>query len=207
MSEPVLPSDIELIRQLGEGQRSVGYEGRWRGRRVAIKCYRPQFIAKYRRKYGVDIAQFEFNRNAAFHALPGLSVLSPQPLLVLRAQDGHTPAFVQEFVDGPDVRGLIRRLGYLPFEFLQRARQAVDMARAHGLHDLDINDGNVRAIEDSAGWRPMIFDFNMMPQHLSAPNPLRKLQFALGLRDKSFRDYQCLDIWVAIAKSRVASPA
>ncbi|MGH8530404.1 MAG: hypothetical protein ACRETN_11305 [Nevskiales bacterium] len=204
---PVLPADIELIRQLGQGQRSVGYEGRWRGRRVAIKCYRPEFIAKYPRKYGVDIAQFEFDRNFAFHALPGLSALSPEPLRVLRAQDGYTPAFVQEFVSGPDVRGLIRRLGYLPFEFLQRARHAVDTARAHGLHDLDINDGNVRAVQGDDGWRPMIFDFNMMPQHLFAPNPFRKLQFTLGQRDKSFRDYQCLDIWVLIAKSRVIPPA
>lgn len=204
--QPVLPADIELQRKLGEGQRSVGYEARWRGRRVAVKCYRTEFIAKYRRRYGVDIAQFEFDRNAAFRALPGLAALSPEPLRVLRAADGHTPAFVQDYVEGPDIRELVKQLGYLPFELLQKARYAVDTAKAHGLHDLDLNDSNVRAVRGPDGWRPLIFDFNLMPQHLHAPNPFRKLQFKLGLRDKSFRDYECLDIWVAIAKRRVIPP-
>ena len=203
---PVLPADIELVRRLGEGQRSVGYEARWRGRRVAVKCYRPEFVAKYRRRYGVDLAEFEFGRNAAFRALPGLAGLCPEPLRALTAAEGFSTAFVQEYVEGPDIRALIAQLGYLPFELLQKARLAVDTARAHGLHDLDINDSNVRAVQDADGWRPLICDFNLMPQHLHAPNPLRALQFRLGLRDKSFRDYQCLDIWVAIARGRVIAP-
>ncbi len=205
MSElpPILPSDIEMVHLLGQGQRSVGYEGRWRGRRVAIKCYQPDFITKYQRKYGVDIAQFEFDRNAAFRALPGLAAMTAEPLRVLRAADGHTPAFVQEFVEGPDIRALIRRLGYLPFELVRRARYAIETAQAHGLHDLDMNDSNVRAVQDGDGWRPVFFDFNLMPQHLHAPNPFRRLQFVLGLRDKSYRDFQCLDIWIAIANRRL----
>lgn len=195
-----VPDELKVGEILGRGARSMGYAGEYNGRKVAIKFYRPKFIDKFRRRYGVDIAQFEFDRNAAFRAVPGLREHTVEPLRVLRQEDGHSPAFVQEFVQGQPLINLIRELGHLPPEILAMGRQIIDTACAAGLHDLDMNDSNIMVQQRDTGWHLLVYDFNLMPQYLHAPNPLVALQYKLGIRKPSGRDYQCLKRWAFLGE-------
>lgn len=195
-----VPDDLKVGELLGRGARSMGYAGELHGRRVAIKFYRQRFIHKFRDRYGVDIAQFEFDRNAAFRAVPGLETHTVEPLRVLRAEDGHTPAFVQEFVEGTPLVQLIRDLGHLPAEILEMGKQIIDTACAAGLHDLDMNDSNIMVQQRDGKWHLLVYDFNLMPQYLFAPNPIVKLQYKLGIRKRSGRDYQCLKRWAFLGR-------
>lgn len=195
-----IPDDIRLGKVLGRGARSMGYEGELNGRKVAIKFYRPKFIHKFRDRYGVDIAQFEFDRNSAFRAVPGLEQFTVEPIRVLDEQDGFSPAFVQEFVQGQPLVELMRELGHLPPRILELGRQIIDTANAAGLHDLDMNDSNIMVHQEGDDWRLTVYDFNLMPQYLHAPNPIVKMLYRLGIREKSGRDYLCLKRWAFLGR-------
>ncbi len=195
-----VPDELKLGRLLGRGARSMGYEASLDGKKVAVKFYRPKFIDKFRDRYGVDIAQFEFDRNAAFRAVPGLEKFTVEPIRVLEAKDGYSPAFVQEFVQGQPLVELMRGLGHLPPRILELGRQIIDTANAAGLHDLDMNDSNIMVRKKGDDWRLTVYDFNLMPQYLYAPNPIVKLLYKLGIRDKSGRDYQCLKRWAYLGE-------
>lgn len=191
----VVPGDLKVAELLGRGARSMGYAGQLNGRKVAIKFYRPKFVDKFRYRYGVDIAQFEFDRNAAFRAVPGLQKHTVAPLRVLSAEDGYSPAFVQEFVPGRPLIDVMRELGHLPSGILELGRRIIDTANAAGLHDLDMNDSNIMVEQTAGEWNIFVYDFNLMPQYLHAPNPLVALLYKLGIRKKSRRDYLCLERW------------
>ncbi len=195
-----IPDELKLGKLLGRGARSMGYEAEWQGRRVAIKFYRPRFIHKFRHRYGVDIAQFEFDRNAAFRAVPELSQYTVEPIRVLSERDGYSPAFVQEFVQGRPLIDVIRELGHLPPRILELGRYVIDTANAAGLHDLDMNDSNIMVRQTDNDWISSVYDFNLMPQYLHAPNPLVKLLYRLGIREKSRRDYLCLQRWAFLGE-------
>lgn len=195
-----VPADIEVGEVLGRGARSMGYAGTLAGRKVAIKFYRPKFVHKFRHKYGVDIAQFEYDRNAAFRAVPGLAQFTVEPLRVLDERDGYSPAFVQAFVPGRPLIEVMRELGHLPDRILELGRQIIDTANAAGLHDLDMNDSNIMVEQFGDDWRLYVYDFNLMPQYLHAPNPIVALLYKLGIRKKSGRDYQCLERWAFLGR-------
>lgn len=195
-----VPDELKVGELLGRGARSMGYAGELHGRKVAIKFYRPKFVEKFRRKYNVDIAQFEYDRNAAFRAVEGLAEFTVEPLRVLCDEDGHSPAFVQEFVQGRPLIDVIRELGCLPERILGLGRQIIDTANAAGLHDLDMNDSNIMVREENGDWRLIVYDFNLMPQYLHAPNPIVALLYRLGIRKKSRRDYMCLNRWAFLGR-------
>lgn len=195
-----VPEELKVGEILGNGARSMGYIGELDGRKVAIKFYRPKFVDKFRRRYDVDIAQFEFDRNAAFRAVPGLEEHTVEPLRVLREEDGHSPAFVQEFVQGKPLVKLMRDLGHLPPEILDMGRRIIDTACAAGLHDLDMNDSNIMVQKRDGRWHLLVYDFNLMPQYLHAPNPIVTLLYKLGVRKPSDRDYQCLKRWAYLGE-------
>ena len=98
-------------------------------------------------------------------------------------------------MDAPRLKDLAPELGGTPREVMKHGRFIVEKAAEHGLHDLDINDGNIKLYRDEQGWYPRLYDFNLVPQHMHAPNPLRALEIKLGLRDKSHRDYETLRRW------------
>ncbi len=195
-----VPDELQVGEILGRGARSMGYAGTYKNRKVAIKFYRSKFVDKFRRRYGVDIAQFEYDRNAAFRAVPGLREFTVEPLRVLSEEDGYSPAFVQEFVQGRPLIDVIRELGYLPERILERGRQIIETANAAGLHDLDMNDSNIMVRQEDDDWRLIVYDFNLMPQYLHAPNPLVTLLYRLGIRQKSRRDYMCLNRWAFLGE-------
>ena len=193
--DPVVDGSIALGERIGQGKRSQVWQCRFEGRDAAIKIYRQAHIEKYRRRYGIDIAQFEYLRNRRFRDTPGLEGYCAEPLAVFDNSSGVSPAFVQSLVDGPRLIDVATELGYCPPEVLAAGYRIVELAAAVGLHDLDINAGNIRLHKQDGRWVPELHDFNMVPQHIHAPNPLRALMLRLGIRDRSIRDYQTLERW------------
>jgi RIO-like serine/threonine protein kinase len=195
LTEPALPPDLEPGRRVGEGRRSVVYRARYRGQTVAAKVYRPEFIRKYREKYGVDIARFEMQRNRAVRDVEGLRVFTARPVAVVGGDGRYDLAFLQSYVEGIPLVQLGREQGGLPPALLEAGRAIVSRAEAAGLHDLDLYYRNILVHEQGGEWLPVLHDFNLMPQHLFPPNPFLALAYKTGIRRKSHRDYRCLAQW------------
>lgn len=196
MHNLVLPEEIEVTKKLGSGRRSEVYLASYLDTLVIVKAYKPAFIDKYRSRYKVDIGEFEFSRNEATYHCQPISAYIAKPYRLLRAEDGFTPALIQEFVNGVWLLDVLEQLGRLPKEVLQAGYLIVKEASKLGLYDLDISPGNIQLLQDEAGaWYPKLYDFNLMPQHLQPPNPFMQIGFALGLRSKNHRDYRSLKQW------------
>ena len=146
-------------------------------------------------KFGLDIARFEWARNHAFINVPGLAPYAARPLEILGQDDGFSPAFLQERIEGLPLTELGMRDGGLPENVLEAGRKIVRLAETAGLHDLDLYYRNILVRQSSAGWLPIIHDFNLVPQHLFPPNPFLALAYRLGLRKNSHRDYRCIRQW------------
>ena len=196
MPLPKLPSDLEIIQELGSGRRSQVYMASYEGRDVAVKVYKPEYIDKYQSQYKVNIAEFEFERNQRAKDSQTLSQYIAKPYKLLKPEEGYALAFVQEYVDGVWMEDLMARQNGLPSEVLQTGYYIVKEAAKLGLYDLDIPPGNIRLKQDASGkWYPKLYDFNLMPQHQCPPNPFMALGFKLGLRSKNHRDYRSLKHW------------
>ncbi len=203
--DPVrVPPEIEVIEMIGQGRRSCTYRAHYQGRQVALKVYRQQYLRRYHWRFGLQLAQFEHDRNLAFWNSPALRPYVVEPLRVLREADGHSPAFVQAWAEGIGLLDLTKREGYVPAETLAAGYRIVQSAAAIGLHDLDISPGNIKLRKTEAGWMPLIYDFNLLPQHLYAPNPFRWLSLRLGLRHPGHRDHAALEGWANLGLTQHA---
>ena len=191
----VLPADVEIVEYLGSGGRSHVFRARFEDQDVVVKVYRDEAVAKYARRYGVDIAQFEYDRNLALYRIDSLRNHIARPYKVYPRDESYSQAMVQEHIGGKPLGDLIKQLGYLPPELLESGYRVIRTAEAAGIHDLDISTRNVRVIEDGGNWVLKLYDFNLMPQHLAPPNPFLGLAIKLGLRRKSHRDYRNLRKW------------
>jgi len=189
------PSGLELESVAGEGRRSIVYKARYRAETVALKIYRPEFVEKYRKKYNVNIADFEMSRNEAFRRVPKLFRYAAKPLGVIGKDGKHSLAFLQEFINGITLMELGRKKGGLPGSVLQAGEVIVKEAEAVGLHDLDLFYKNILVREQEGVWYPVIYDFNLMPQYRYPPNPLLAFMYRTGLHKKSHRDYRCIAQW------------
>ena len=187
-----LPPDIQLGDLIGEGQRSDVYAALTGGERAVVKVYRADAIHKYRTRYGVSIARFEYERNCSFYNVSALRPYIARPIQAFGATDGYSEAFIQEFVAGRRLHGLARETGIVPAEIIVKVREIIEAATAAGLFDIDLCAKNIMLQQRESGWHPMLFDFNLMPQYLHAPNPFVSLLYLTGLRKKSFRDYRHL---------------
>jgi hypothetical protein len=190
------PDDLTIGLQVGRGWRSRVYAGTWRGEAVVVKRYMPEAIRKYRRRYRVSIAQFEHDRNAAFVGVAALRPFAARPI----AWSGGTTddrrregaCFVQQRIEGTDLCELLNESRRLPTDLLAAIEHVVATAWRHGLYDIDMSPSNFRMVAGENGWRPVLFDFNLMPQHLYAPNPLVALLYRTGLRHPAHRDRRML---------------
>jgi hypothetical protein len=162
---------------------------------VVVKLYRPSVAQKYQQKYGLDIAEFEFQRNQALYQLEQIKSYIAKPYRLYPASSEYSQSIVQEWVTGKTLKAIVAELGYLPGELLDTGYEIIKHAEAHGLHDLDISSGNTRVSQLDGHWRPKLYDFNLIPQHLFPPNPFLGLAIKLGLRSKSHRDYRNLKKW------------
>ena len=199
-----LPSGIEFIARLGRGRRCAAVLGERAGRRVVVKLYHAETVSKYRRRFGVEVAQLEFDRNRRFHEVAELQPFVAEPLAVLAGAAGGPPVFVQEFVPGRSLEDHLALHGALPPGLLARGRSIQRDAASAGLFDFDFNAGNVLLRPASGGEVPTLFDFNLVPQHERPPNPFIALAFRLGLRRRDRRDLRNLRDWEMLAARHAA---
>ena len=201
MRNLVLPDELEIVSLVGSGRRSDVYKGCYQSIPVAIKIYKKEYIEKYLYKYKVDIGEFEYERNTIAYRADKISRYIAKPYLLLRAEDGFTPALVQEFVEGTRLLDLLQQEHRLPKETLEAGYMIVKETALLGLYDLDISPGNIQLVRDDSGqWIPKLYDFNLMPQHLRPPNPFMRIGFWLGLRSKNHRDYRSLRQWEKLGR-------
>lgn len=188
-----LPAEVQIEKLLGEGRRSTVYAGTYRGEPVAVKAYRPDMIDKCRRRYGVSLAEFEHRRNSEIYALESARHYIARPVALYGEGDGYSHAFIQQRVEGIRLRSLAEQLGYVPRETQTALETLVREAHIAGIYDLDLCPNNIRVRETPAGWQPILFDFNMMPQYLFSRNPVTTLFYKVGLRKPWGRDRRHLE--------------
>ena len=164
------------------------FAGLWDDQPVVVKRYTEASVRKYRRRYRLSIAQFEHDRNAAFYAVPELQQSIARPITWSGTSASAEELFVQEQIEGLDLWELLDETGRLPSEVLHSIDQIVDIASRHGLYDMDMSPSNFRMQRNGDSWRPVLFDFNLMPQYLHAPNPFVALLYRTGLRHPAHRD-------------------
>ena len=199
-----LPAGIEFVAHLGRGRRCGAVLGERAGRRVVVKIYNAETVAKYRRRHGVEAARLEFDRNQRFRQVEALRPCVAEPLDVLAGAEGTPPVFVQEFIPGRSLEDYLIEHGALPRGLLDRGRSIQRAAAAAGLFDFDFNAGNVLLRPASGGAVPTLFDFNLVPQHERSPNPFIALAFRLGLRRRERRDLRNLRDWELLAARHAA---
>jgi tRNA A-37 threonylcarbamoyl transferase component Bud32 len=190
-----MPADIKITGYLGTGARAHVFKANMERNSVIVKVYREEAVQKYRHKYRVDIAEFEYQRNQSLFSLKSMKKYIAQPFRVYPASSEYTHCMIQEYVSGPTLKDLIIKLGHLPREVLDAGYHIVGKAEANGVHDLDISSKNVMIVEQGGELVPKLYDFNLMPQCQHAPNPFLWLAFKLGLRARSYRDYRNLKKW------------
>lgn len=200
MSKPSLQSlfahpDVEADSYLCSGHRADIYRLRYQCQPAIAKVYKPYHTAKYHQRYKLDIACFEFERNTAFYNIDALRPYCARPLAYFSARQQQPAIFIQQYVPGITLREFVERHSYLPKAIVAVGYTIVRIAGHHGLYDLDMHDTNVFAVRDALGWKPVICDFNMMPRHKAAPNPLLALSFLLRVHKPSYRDYRNLRQW------------
>lgn len=189
------PPEIQIKGYLGKGARSHVFEAILDEDIVIVKTYRKEVAQKYRDKYDIDIAEFEFGRNKSLYDLNEITKYIARPYRVYPASSEYTHCMIQEYISGRTLKDLIIELGHLPREVLDAGYHIVRKAEANGVHDLDISSKNVMIVEEGGELIPKLYDFNLMPQCKHAPNPFIWLAIKLGLRARSYRDYRNLKKW------------
>jgi hypothetical protein len=182
-------ADLTVTEKLGEGKRSVVYRGRWRGRDVGVKVYKPAAIARHGRKHRLPLAEFENRRNRAFFDAPGLAKYVAEPLGFVMEPDFQMS--VQECLDG-EVYYFARRdnADFISPQFLQDLAELVRLSHAASLYDIDLHAMNVM-VERRTG-APKLFDFNQIPFTERPQNPFVGLALKLGLLGRESRDLRKL---------------
>lgn len=188
-------AQAQVLQTLGEGKRSTVFGARWQGREVAIKLYQREAAAKHSQRHPLPVARFEFLRNRALCAAPGLEMHIARPIAYLC--DGDTQVFVQERVQGELFETY--RLKADPAvlkQLVASLRQIVAGAHAAGVYDLDLHPNNVLVVSHLQGPPQLkLYDFNKIPFHEYAPNPIARLQIALGLVGPASRDLRRLHLF------------
>jgi hypothetical protein len=177
--------------QIGIGRRCMVYAARCEGAEVVVKRYRPDAIVKHAELADMPLAEFEFRRNQACYAVPGLdrNVARPYGYYV----DAGAQWIVQERLYGqlcsdssadwsePQWRALRNRL-----------LELVSLAHRAGLYDLDLHPGNVMLSPAAGEAEPVLFDFNLVPFTERRRRTLDGWLYRLGLVDASYRDLRRL---------------
>lgn len=194
--DPVhVPPEVEVLEMLGEGKRTCTYRARFEGRAAVLKVYRTSVLNRYRWRFGINLAQFEYDRNRAFWDNPALQRYTVEPLRVFGVNDNYSPAFLQAWAEGISLTDFAAERGAIPEYILAAGYQLVRTAHAEELFDLDLNVGNIKLRQLNDALTPLVYDFNLLPQNLYPPNPFRALSFKLGWRYAGYRDCAALESW------------
>ena len=191
----VMPADIQIADYLGSGARAHVFKAMLVDVHVVVKLYREQAVQKYRQKYDVDIAEFEYERNQSLVELAAINKYIAKPYRLYSKSSEYSHCIVQEQVLGKPLKEIVNARGGLPNEILTAGYEIVNHAEANGIHDLDISYSNMMVVEQDGVQIPKLYDFNLLPQHIHPPNPFLGLAIKLGLRAKSHRDYRNLKKW------------
>jgi hypothetical protein len=181
--------DVEILGRLGEGLQCIVYDARWRGREVALKLYKAAAVDRHFACTGGELAQYEFERNAALRSVPGLEPNVAEPL-AFHASAGIS-AFVQERLYGELYYDhYVRCEGRVDAAIRDRLGEVLAGAHAAGLYDLDVHAGNTMLVADpdTGALSPKLFDFNSIPFYEKPPNPAVYIAFRLGLIGRAWRD-------------------
>ena len=182
-------ADLQVTDKLGEGKRSVVYRGRWRGRDVGIKVYKPAAIASHARKHKRPLAEFEYRRNKAFFEARGLAKYVAEPLGFV-VEPGFQMS-VQELVNGEVYYFAQRdRADFISPRFMDDLADLVNLSHEARLYDIDLHAMNVMV--DREKGTPKLFDFNQIPFTERPQNPFIGLALKLGLLGKGSRDLRKL---------------
>jgi len=195
-----VPAAVERGGLAGKGKRSVTFHATYDGEHVALKVYRRKFIDKYRQRYDLNIARYEYERNLAFYSVESLRPYSAKPIAVFDDESVSSLCFAQEFVSGTSLKEIAAREGGVPAETLEAGSRIVAAASAAGLYDLDISTRNIMVRKTDKGWMPIVYDFNLVPQYRFPSNPLLALAYRSGLRRKSHRDHRAIRNWAKLGK-------
>ena len=182
-------ADLAITGKLGEGKRSVVYRGRWRGRDVGVKVYKPAAIVNHARKHPLPLAQFEYRRNKAFFEARGMARYVAEPFGFVVEPDFQMS--IQELVDG-EVYYFARRdhAGFISPRFMEDLAELVSLSHEAELYDIDLHAMNVMVDRQSGS--PKLFDFNQIPFTERPQNPLVALALRLGLLGRGSRDLRKL---------------
>ncbi|NNE63190.1 MAG: hypothetical protein HKN34_03820, partial [Gammaproteobacteria bacterium] len=113
-----LPAEIQIQGYLGKGARSHVFAAMLGEDTVIVKTYREEMAQKYRDKYDIDIAEFEFGRNKSLYEISEINKYIARPYRVYPASSEYTHCMIQEFITGRTLKDLIIEMGYLPREVL-----------------------------------------------------------------------------------------
>lgn len=182
-------ADLTIAERLGEGKRSVVYRGRWRGRDVGVKVYKPAAMARHARKHALPLGEFEYRRNKAFFEARGMAKYVAEPLGFL-VQPGFQVT-LQEYIDG-EVYYFAQRdhADIISPRFMDDLAELVALSHEAGLYDIDLHAMNVMV--DRRGGTPRLFDFNQIPFTERPQNPAIGLALKLGLLGRGSRDLRKL---------------
>lgn len=140
----ILSNRYEISEKLGEGGMAVVYRGKDRilGRRVAIKVLRPQFAAD------TDFVE-RFRREAQAAA----SLSHPNVVNIFDVgTDGDVHYIVMEYVEGRNLKEILRREGPLPLDKVLHIGievcRALEAAHGQGLIHRDIKPHNILVTRD-----------------------------------------------------------
>ena len=182
-------AELAVTDKLGEGKRSIVYRGRWQGREVGIKVYKPAAMASHARKHKLPLAEFENLRNKAFFEARGMSKYVAEPLGFV-VEPGFQMS-LQELVDG-EVYYFAQRdhADFISPRFMDDLANLVTLSHEASLYDIDLHAMNVMV--DRSKGTPKLFDFNQIPFTERPQNPFIGLALKLGLLGKESRDLRKL---------------
>ena len=182
-------AELTVTDKLGEGKRSLVYRGRWQGRDVGIKVYKPAAMASHARKHKLPLAEFEHLRNKAFFEARGLAKYVAEPLGFV-VEPGFQMS-LQELVDG-EVYYFAQRdhADFISPRFMEDLAALVTLSHEASLYDIDLHAMNVMV--DRSEGTPKLFDFNQIPFTERPQNPFIGLALKLGLLGRESRDLRKL---------------
>ncbi len=157
-----LPDDIELLEVAGEGSCSVVFKVRYRGQTLALKVYRREVVAEYRKKHDVNIAVYEMARNRKFRKVPELLPYSAKPIMVFGHDGKQSVSFLQEFIEGVPLTRVAEAAKAVPTSALEAIESVARYADEADLKNLELGYQDMLVRKVNGRWVPIIHDFNQI---------------------------------------------
>jgi len=182
---------LTIGEQIGIGRRCLVYAARCEGADVVVKRYRPDAIVKHTDLADMPLAEFEFRRNQACYAVPGLdrNVARPYGYYV----DAGAQWLVQQRLYGQLCSESSTDWTEPQWHTLRkRLLQLVSLAHQAGLYDLDLHPGNIMLSPGDGDAEPILFDFNLVPFTERRRLTLDGWLYRMGLVNASYRDLRRL---------------